>query len=368
VLAVTGVALASGLTLAGGVAAVVTGDHASGRDGTPGATPGTSLPPSGPVTNVAGGRSGAFDRVVPPDLLAVGSRPVSAATAQRISKLKGVRDIMIVGGGAVQLQGRKVNTLAVDPARFRSWTPPGTARNENLWTALAANRFVVSETAAQTLGIREGLDYPIVARTMPMVNMGGSGTLGLPGIDILVSHKTGLQLGLVQNLAVLVNAPGTSRPALSSGLRRLLGPGAQVLDLHDKSTAPGDAGRAGSYLDLYRQAATTCPGLSWTVLAAIGQIESGHGRNAGRSSAGALGPMQFMPATWRAYGVDGDGDRRADIMNPYDAVPGAARYLCANGAGRGGRSLYNAIFRYNHADWYVRNVLGLARAYARQYS
>jgi membrane-bound lytic murein transglycosylase B len=73
--------------------------------------------------------------------------------------------------------------------------------------------------------------------------------------------------------------------------------------------------------------------------------------------------MQFLPSTWQYSGVDGDGDGKADIMSAYDAVPAAALYLCRNGAGRGGQSLYNAIFSYNHADWYVREVLALAAEY-----
>jgi len=121
--------------------------------------------------------------------------------------------------------------------------------------------------------------------------------------------------------------------------------------------------RPATYRELYMLSAGYCPGLSWKILAAIGQIESGHGRNVGPSSAGALGPMQFLPSTWASYGVDGDGDGKADIMSAYDAVPAAALYLCRNGAGRGGQDLYNAIFNYNHADWYVREVLALAARY-----
>ena len=79
----------------------------------------------------------------------------------------------------------------------------------------------------------------------------------------------------------------------------------------------------------------TCHGLSWTVLAAIGQVESGHGSNASTSYAGAQGPMQFMPATFAAYAVDGDHDGDKDIMDPADAIFSAAHYLCANGAGHG---------------------------------
>ncbi|MDQ1696687.1 MAG: hypothetical protein QOJ03_2040 [Frankiaceae bacterium] len=119
-----------------------------------------------------------------------------------------------------------------------------------------------------------------------------------------------------------------------------------------------------AYLSLYHRAAATCSGLSWTVLAAIGQVESGHGRNPSTSYAGAMGPMQFLPSTFASYAVDGDHDGKADIMNAADAIFTAAHYVCANGAGRGGTALYQAIWHYNHADWYVQMVLALAKQYA----
>jgi membrane-bound lytic murein transglycosylase B len=118
------------------------------------------------------------------------------------------------------------------------------------------------------------------------------------------------------------------------------------------------------YLALYHGASTICPGLSWTVLAAIGQVESGHGRNMGTSSAGAQGPMQFEPATFAAYAVDGDHDGVTNIMDPADSIYTASHYLCANGAGRGPSALSGAILHYNHAAWYVEMVLKLAGEYA----
>jgi membrane-bound lytic murein transglycosylase B len=122
---------------------------------------------------------------------------------------------------------------------------------------------------------------------------------------------------------------------------------------------------APAYMALYRKgAAAMCPGLSWTVLAAIGQVESGHGRDTSTSYAGAMGPMQFLPATFAAYAVDGDHDGVASIMDPADAIYSAARYLCANDASTGPNALANAIFHYNHAGWYVQMVLALARQYA----
>lgn len=122
------------------------------------------------------------------------------------------------------------------------------------------------------------------------------------------------------------------------------------------------------YLALYKGAATTCHGLSWTVLAAIGQVESGHGRNTSTSSAGAMGPMQFEPATFAAYAVDGDHDGSVNIMDPADAIYTAAHYLCANGAGYGPNALTKAILHYNHAVWYVDMVETLAAQYATAYA
>ncbi|HEX4019365.1 MAG TPA: lytic transglycosylase domain-containing protein [Frankiaceae bacterium] len=109
-------------------------------------------------------------------------------------------------------------------------------------------------------------------------------------------------------------------------------------------------------------AAAECPGLPWNVVAGIGQVETDHGQNKNVSSAGAMGPMQFMPATWAVYGVDGDGDGVANILDQADAIYSAAHYLCADGGGNSA-TLYQAIFAYNHSDYYVNTVLGVAAQY-----
>ena len=106
------------------------------------------------------------------------------------------------------------------------------------------------------------------------------------------------------------------------------------------------------------QAAGIQYGIRWEVLAAINEIETDYGRNLNVSSAGALGWMQFMPATWKAYGVDANKDGVKDPYNPVDAIFAAARYLRAAGAET---DLAKAVFAYNHADWYVDSVLMRAR-------
>jgi len=98
----------------------------------------------------------------------------------------------------------------------------------------------------------------------------------------------------------------------------------------------------------------------WQVLASINRIESDFGRNMGPSSAGAIGWMQFMPSTWMQWGLDANGDGVADPWNAADAIFSAARYLDAAGAST---DLYRAVFAYNHADWYVNEVLSLANLY-----
>ncbi len=101
-------------------------------------------------------------------------------------------------------------------------------------------------------------------------------------------------------------------------------------------------------------------GVPWQVLAAINKVESNFGRNMGPSSAGAIGWMQFMPSTWERWGVDANGDGLADPWNAEDAITAAARYLAASG---GGADISRAVFSYNHAQWYVDEVLQLARLF-----
>jgi hypothetical protein len=110
------------------------------------------------------------------------------------------------------------------------------------------------------------------------------------------------------------------------------------------------------------QACGTEYGIPWEVLASINKIETGFGTNLNVSSAGAVGWMQFLPSSWEQFGLDANGDGRKDPYNPIDAICAAAHYL--NLAG-GNHDLYQAIFAYNHADWYVQEVLLYARAYGK---
>ena len=108
---------------------------------------------------------------------------------------------------------------------------------------------------------------------------------------------------------------------------------------------------AGVLLRYYREAERRF-GVSWQVLAAVNFVESAFGKLRNASSAGAQGPMQFLPSTWRTYGLGGD------VHDPHDAILGAANYLHASGAPR---SYRRALYGYNPSSAYVDAVLRYAR-------
>jgi membrane-bound lytic murein transglycosylase B len=159
-----------------------------------------------------------------------------------------------------------------------------------------------------------------------------------------------------------------------------------------------------AYLRAEGRMATETPqcGIKWWMLAGIGRVESNHGRYGGAqpsqngdvvprilgipldgspgvaaisdSDGGiwdldpvwdrAVGPMQFIPSTWKGYASDNNGDGKTDPNNVYDAAYGAAKYLC-RAAGHMGDdgSLTRAYLSYNHSDAYAAEVLNLARTY-----
>ena len=149
------------------------------------------------------------------------------------------------------------------------------------------------------------------------------------------------------------------------------GPSVGTGGLGEEPSTLARASIPAGYLAWYIGAAQTCQGLPWAVLAGIGKVESDHGQSdlpgvhAGANAAGAEGPMQFLPATFGKFAVDADPTQPVSPYDPADAIYAAARMLCADGA-RGGSpaGISQAIFAYNHASWYVTEVLSWAARYA----
>jgi hypothetical protein len=328
-------------------------------------------PAASPAASPGASNPAAQQQIILPDLLLVAPKGLSARQIAKIGKVAGVRNVITADGAAIKIGSQPVNVLGVSPQQFRSWTPLATASDQSLWTALASGRFVASPDAAKRLGLRSGRSYGLTGAVRQSLVFGGAAALGVSGIDVLVSNQASARLGLIHGVAALISAPGAGLAALTSGVRAAAGTGDTIVSLRSQQLPVDPAaagGKPASYLQLFQDsAATYCPGLSWTVLAAIGQIESGDGRNVGPSTAGALGPMQFLPSTWAIWGITAFGETGApDVMDPYDAVPSAARLLCADGAASTA-GLAGAIYSYNHATWYVTEVLALARQYAQTY-
>jgi len=358
------------LASSGAVVLLLAGSTAM-RPAPPGADPAVTASPTSSAP--ASATTSSFHKIISPDLLVIEPSGLSARQLAKLSATAGVRQVVTADGAAIKLNGHRVNVLGVNPGQFRSWTPLATATDQRLWTALGQGRFVTSDTLAGRRKLHPGTKYMISGARQEQLAFGGSAPLGISDIDALVSNRASAQLGLVPRVLALVSAPRVSMARLMKAVRAITGRSAGLASLRPaQQQLPLDpsAGSAHptNYLQLFRaSAARYCPGLSWTVLAAIGQIESGDGRNMGPSSAGALGPMQFLPSTWREWGITAFGQSGPpDIMNALDAVPAAARLLCAAGAGSA-RGLRGAVFAYNHATWYVNEVLALAQEYARDY-
>jgi cell wall-associated NlpC family hydrolase len=141
--------------------------------------------------------------------------------------------------------------------------------------------------------------------------------------------------------------------------------------LSGAAAAAAEALIPADYLTWYMAAAQTCPGLPWSVLAGIGTVESDNGQSnlpgvhSGANFAGAEGPMQFEPSTFAEFATG--PDKPLSPYDPADAIYTAAAMLCASGA-RGGTAsgIETAVFAYNHADWYVSEVMKQAGEYAVQ--
>lgn len=141
----------------------------------------------------------------------------------------------------------------------------------------------------------------------------------------------------------------TSTPA------RMLPIDSSATDIASRLTA---SGLKPDYASLYLGAQVQT-GTPWQLLAAVHQVETGQSDSTSRtSSAGATGPMQFMPVTFRAYAMNADGTGSPDITNVNDAVLTAGRYLAAGGADRG--QYRQALYNYNHSDDYVSHVMSIA--------
>jgi murein DD-endopeptidase MepM/ murein hydrolase activator NlpD len=240
------------------------------------------------------------------------------------------------------------------PVKTTVATPTATAKPKATPTATATGTATATPTATAT-----ATPAPKKRRKKPNANSGSgsivkcgdhvaSGSLSTSGRECEAAREEAHKPTFAP-APTLTNADGS--PAPTNPGFSLATPGAARVGVPNFFI---DKFRIPPFLLPIYQAAGMQYGIRWEVLAAINEIETDYGRNLNISSAGAVGWMQFMPATWDMYGVDANGDSVKDPFNPVDAIFAAARYLRAAG---GDQDIRRAVFAYNHADWYVDSVL-----------
>jgi hypothetical protein len=263
---------------------------------------GLALPPIGPIfvgpghgSNPAGGgtprtaqaRKATLHQIILPDLLVVAPKGLSRQQVAKMHKIPGVRDMITFDGAQIKAGGRSVSVIGVNPATFRPWVPLATASDTAFWSALDRGEFVASVDSGRRLGLRAGASYRLSGATSQDVRYAMAAQLNLAGVDLLVNQTVSAKLGLVRQVAGLISAPGVGSRTLTREVSAVLGVSGRLELLRSQQlpVAPVQPGtRPATYLQLFKAAATQyCPGLSWTVLAAIGQIESADGANMGPS-------------------------------------------------------------------------------------
>jgi len=260
-----------------------------------------------------------------------------------------VRAVYVAGGGA-GLTASVLSALSPDEA---------------LWRASTADRVfatVLSDSQDQVLTETERAD-----RTRRRAIAADAATQAqATALNSLQKRATTAASALNNAQQTLARLDGEARQAAAAreSARQIAAAQAAAAAATRKAMGTVTAlGIPAEYQQAYRAAALTCPGMTWTLLAGVGQVETGHGRNNHMSSAGAIGPMQFMPRTFASYGVDGDHDGVLDAWDPEDAIFSAAHYLCVSGAeGGSAAGVHAALLAYNHAEWYVDLVLAAEQA------
>ncbi|MFI7534568.1 C40 family peptidase [Streptosporangium sp. NPDC049376] len=184
----------------------------------------TPPPPVAPLTTIR-----------KPHLFVVTNKPLSSAVVARVTRLSGVRAVERADAAEVVLDGKRVQTLGVNPSTFRAFTPKPTARSDRLWRNVSAGELVVSFVLGNDGGMTLG---KTVSTSRTSLRVGAYATMGMGAIDAVVSQQTARSLGFPQDNALVVSAPGADSAELRNRLLRVLPKGSQVATINPVFTAP----------------------------------------------------------------------------------------------------------------------------------
>jgi cell wall-associated NlpC family hydrolase len=182
-------------------------------------SPQPGLPPS---VVPAGGSSPSpapVRRLLPADVLVVSDHPLPAGTAARVRRVPGVRAAESVDAARVRVNGSLAAVLGVDPSSFRRFAAKPTAMNTALWSSVASGAIAVSYTMGREAKLPAGSIVEVAGQALEKLRVGGLGTVGIPGVDAVISDGTARSLGFPAGNAIVISAPGARLSTLKSRIK-----------------------------------------------------------------------------------------------------------------------------------------------------
>ncbi|MGW4472257.1 C40 family peptidase [Nonomuraea sp. NPDC004354] len=170
-----------------------------------------------------------------PSVFVVTRKPLRRATMEKVVKVKGIQAVELADAASVTIDGKRVQTLGVDPSSFRSYTPKVTASSDGLWANIAGGDVAVSFVLGNDGGLSLGRSVP---GPRGQLRIGAYATMGMGAVDAVVSRDKARSLGFPQNNAIVVSAPKADTATLRRALLRVLPKGSQVAAINPVLAAP----------------------------------------------------------------------------------------------------------------------------------
>ncbi|MGV9775549.1 C40 family peptidase [Streptosporangium sp. NPDC003464] len=197
-----------------------------------------------------------------PNLFVVAAKPLRSAVVARVAQVAGVRAVERADAAEVGMDGKRVQTLGVNPSTFRAYTPKPTARSDRLWRNVSAGEIAVSFVLGNDGGMPLGKSVATAGQTL---RVGAYATMGMGAIDAVVSRQTARALGIPENNALVVSAPKADSAKLRRALLRILPRGSQVATINPVLSTPKRATwSAGAFM--------TAPQVKTALTAAISKL------------------------------------------------------------------------------------------------
>jgi cell wall-associated NlpC family hydrolase len=243
------------LIAASSLLAVAAGSPSTGGPSPSGATPpalAMLVPPQPglpPGAAPAGGTLARARRLLPADVLVVSDHPLPAGAAAKVRALPAVRAAEPVDAARVRVNGSLAAVLGVDPSAFRRFAAKPTAMDTTLWSNVANGAIAVSYTMGREAKLPAGSTVQVAGQTPETLQVGGLGTVGIPGVDAVISHAVARSLGFPAGNAIVISAPGARLSTLKSRIKAAVPRGTAVELLVTPATratggSPATAGSA----------------------------------------------------------------------------------------------------------------------------